>query len=505
VKRSASILVLLLFSSAVLVSLPQVEVAKAETKTIVVPDDYPTIASAIGNATDGDTVFVKKGTYDGPINQTLVINKTISLIGEDPETTILNLHPPWIPQTILNPYEGYADSIEIRTKDVELSGFTISGKGKLITERCSKVQIKNNNLKLRLFLYGSYENIFQNNLTGGISVYSAHATVASNNFIRCSLVIGTTANPYCTAYDNVVTNSTGLVSGGNGNVIFNNTVTNCTYGLLIGTYARNNIAYENILTNNDVGIRVQSGKSNNTLYGNYVANNRYGAFVIGGKESVVLYYNDFVDNIEQVNTDSVVVWADGREEKAYHGGIFDNGEEGNYWSDYTGADADGDGIGDTPYVIDENRTDNYPLMQPVIIPRFQPPDTTSPNIYVGSPQNKTYTTDSVSLIFAVNEETSWMGYSLDGQTQVTTTEKTLNITGLTNGLHTLTVYANDTSGNTVASETVTFTINKEADSDQNSNPDSSPITWTSIAIVVITAVVVATILIYYARKRKQKH
>jgi hypothetical protein len=45
----------------------------------------------------------------------------------------------------------------------------------------------------------------------------------------------------------------------------------------------------------------------------------------------------------------------------------------NYWSDYNGTDSDGDGIGDTPYVINDENQDNYPLMEPVddtVIPEF---------------------------------------------------------------------------------------------------------------------------------------
>jgi len=42
--------------------------------------------------------------------------------------------------------------------------------------------------------------------------------------------------------------------------------------------------------------------------------------------------------------------------------IWNYEEEGNYWNDYTGQDLDADGIGDTPYVMDDYSLDNYPLM-----------------------------------------------------------------------------------------------------------------------------------------------
>jgi nitrous oxidase accessory protein NosD len=48
---------------------------------------------------------------------------------------------------------------------------------------------------------------------------------------------------------------------------------------------------------------------------------------------------------------------------------WDNGKEGNYWSDYNGTDGNHDGIGDTPYVVDVLNQDRYPLMQnPVTLP-----------------------------------------------------------------------------------------------------------------------------------------
>lgn len=76
----------------------------------------------------------------------------------------------------------------------------------------------------------------------------------------------------------------------------------------------------------------------------------------------IIYHNNFIDNTMNVfSTAEEELWDDG-----YPSG-------GNYWSDYDGVDRysgpsqdelSSDGIGDTPYVINENNTDLYPLMVP---------------------------------------------------------------------------------------------------------------------------------------------
>ena len=74
-----------------------------------------------------------------------------------------------------------------------------------------------------------------------------------------------------------------------------------------------------------------------------------------------------------------------------------------------------------------------------------------------SVENKTYSQENLPLNFALDESTSWIGYCLDGQANVTLTEN-FTFTQLASGSHTLTVYANDTVGNMGASPTIYFTI-----------------------------------------------
>jgi len=83
-------------------------------------------------------------------------------------------------------------------------------------------------------------------------------------------------------------------------------------------------------------------------------------------------------------------------------------------------------------------------------------DTTAPTIFITSPQNSTYVASSVPLDFTVNRTIDWMGYSLDIQENVTILGNTT--IPVSEGPHTLVVYANDTVGNMGASDTVCFTV-----------------------------------------------
>ncbi len=83
---------------------------------------------------------------------------------------------------------------------------------------------------------------------------------------------------------------------------------------------------------------------------------------------------------------------------------------------------------------------------------------TSPEIDVISPENKEYTTNSVPLVFYTKEETSWFGYSLDNVEMVTVNGNT-TLAGLSDGYHSIVVYANGTKWNTGKSSETVFKVN----------------------------------------------
>jgi len=108
-------------------------------------------------------------------------------------------------------------------------------------------------------------------------------------------------------------------------------------------------------------------------------------------------------------------------------------------------------------------------------------DTVPPHITIFSPENKSYATQSISLNFTVSETVSWIGYSLNGQANVTISGNT-TLCGLSEGSHRAAVCAKDVVGNTGGSQVVYFTVHAEA------TKPIMPLEWGVAAIVIIVVV-----------------
>jgi len=128
---------------------------------------------------------------------------------------------------------------------------------------------------------------------------------------------------------------------------------------LKGSNAANNLIYSNIFQSNYIGIYLNESSTGNTIFSNTISLNAIGLKLESTGNTI--YSNIILLNGIGAISPSINVWDNG-----YPSG-------GNYWSDHTGEDlysgpyqneTGSDGIGDTPYIIDADNKDNYPLMKP---------------------------------------------------------------------------------------------------------------------------------------------
>lgn len=215
---------------------------------------YQNITNGLDRASDNDTIFVYNGTY----YENLIVNKALSLIGENKDTTII---------------DGSKNGtvVRITSNNVAITGFTIQNSG-TNTPDC------------------------------GIFVWRRAEVTISNNTIR---------NNFC-----------GIEMR----------ESNCSY------------ITRNLIANNTFRGVSLSSSDGNKVYFNTISENGIGAHVSYNVVPNTIYDNNFIDNPTQ---------GEGSAE-------WDNGAEGNYWSDYNGTDLDGDGIGDA--VVPHLGIDDYPLM-----------------------------------------------------------------------------------------------------------------------------------------------
>lgn len=277
---------------------------------------YASIQEAIdANETlDGHTILVDSGTYNEDVN----INKSIFLTGTDEETTFVN-------STL---------GINIAAGSVTVTHFTIS-QGVLVHD--------SDNARVE-------HNIIVSTYRGIELTYSNNSQVSGNNIYGLS--------DYCYGVMLRHCYSCGIQ---------NNIVTNMTAGIGVERSENNSIVgnkvfgYSQLITE-DVGLALNEA-SHNVFLENTIEQCQKGVLLLPLTEENAFYHNNFLDYVQPAD-----IWS------GAGSNTLDDGYPcgGNYWSGYNGTDlysgpsqneTGNDGIGDTPYVLDANNIDHYPLVK----------------------------------------------------------------------------------------------------------------------------------------------
>jgi len=320
---------------------------------------------------NGHTLFVESGTYI----ENVIINKRLTLLGEDKDITII--------------HGGLLDDVvTITVNDVNLSGFMILGGGPnyngilldhvdsasisdvIITENFNGVVLKTStNCKI------SYALAY-NNTDDGVDVCegSHHNTITNSSLIWNAAGVFVNASTFTRIEHNMIENSTvfgiQLYNHGDNNTIWNNTIRRtheelypdfAGVGIFLSVYNYDNIVQNNDVYENKIGISLYYHTRRNTIAKNSINNNReQGIRVYSTSDSNTFYHNTLLTNPLNAYDECTNTW-----NLNYPTG-------GNYWSNYTGNDqwygpnqnlTGSDGIGDTSVHISGGQNqDHYPFM-----------------------------------------------------------------------------------------------------------------------------------------------
>jgi parallel beta-helix repeat protein len=374
--------IIIILSSAVWTL--NLQVSRA-SQTLTVPDNYPTITSAVNHASQGDVIFVKSGIY----RENIQINKSLTLEGQDNKNTII----------IGNGGENEPAVLTLAAAGVKVSEFTIeSANSSIRSHNALGINIQADNCIIS-------DNIFQNNYIGIFCALQSSTTV-TNNIITSSIKDGIRfyAGSLNHFSDNtIVANAvSGIALGGYSNIVSGNIIQKNVRGIGLG--ASNSVVFNNtIVSNVESGIFLSGSK--NIITANRVAANKYGVFIttqLAAPRENEFYHNNFENN-----------WNNAFGNSSFLVESWDNGypSGGNYWSDYqskypNAVEKDSSGITNTPYIINSNNTDNYPLMtqfdtsNPGKVPSAILPASVESNSIVAS-----WTFDNVALDGVVPDST----------------------------------------------------------------------------------------------------
>jgi len=296
----------------------------------------------------------------------------------------LNQHDKTVPHDA--GYVGLINCTEIKVQNLDL---THNSQCILLVYTTHSTLTQNtvtNNGGDGIYVYKSSNNIISENTITNNGNYGIGLSYSSDNIIsENTITANNQAGIYLTTSSNnsingnkITLNNEGIhiYSSSTDNSAVGNTITeNNEYGVSL-SWTGNNFVSENYIEKNGKGIYVKEA-SNNRIIGNTVKeNNGWAIQLEGGQRDNIIYHNHFIDNNvgEGLQVSIPGLWQPGVWEPG-NPNVWDDGEKGNYWSDYTtrytNATEIGDsGIGDTPFYINPNNIDHHPVMKDNVIPEF---------------------------------------------------------------------------------------------------------------------------------------
>ncbi len=265
------------FGSGLMNASKAIRAVKGRNAVWYVPDNFTKIQWAVDNATAGDLIVVRDGTYV----ENIVVDKSLIITSENGSANC-----------IIQAADSDNHVLSLMADNITVRGFTIEGATEdvyagVFLQRINNTDIVDNTIVNNYYgirLVGtSYINITNNVVSDnyyGISLYESNCSNVASN-IAYSNHIGIYINSdNRTASNNTLTNNT-VYNNDNGitinyssnSILLSNTAYNNSYGITLG-FSTNNDLINNTVFNNSYGIHLQrsnySTLTNNTIDDNYV-------------------------------------------------------------------------------------------------------------------------------------------------------------------------------------------------------------------------------------------